>query len=86
MGIAGRQEGIPKKRMLIIEDEFTGRLLLQSLLSPYGECRIAWLPRAEVPEAYGVRKTPAGWEQDFPGARTAMKSAARARTTTPSTL
>jgi hypothetical protein len=85
MGIAGRQEGITKRRTLILEDEFTGRRLLQSRLSPYGECRIAWPSRAEVPKAYGVRKTPAGWEQDFPGARTAMKSAARARTASPST-
>jgi two-component system chemotaxis response regulator CheY len=28
-------------RSLIVEDDFTSRLLLQSLLSPYGECHIA---------------------------------------------
>ena len=28
-------------RTLIVEDDFTSRLLLQSLLSPYGECHIA---------------------------------------------
>jgi hypothetical protein len=86
MGVTGRQEGLTERRTLIVEDEFTGRLLLQLHLSPYGECHIAWPSRAEVPKAYGVRKTPAGWEQAFPGTRTARKSAARARTATPSTL
>jgi len=28
-------------RTLIVEDDFTSRLLLQSFLSPYGECHIA---------------------------------------------
>jgi two-component system chemotaxis response regulator CheY len=28
-------------RTLIVEDDFTSRLLLQSLLAPYGECHIA---------------------------------------------
>lgn len=28
-------------RTLIVEDDFTNRLLLQSLLAPYGECHIA---------------------------------------------
>ena len=28
-------------KTLIVEDDFTGRLLLQTLLSPYGECHIA---------------------------------------------
>ena len=28
-------------RALIVEDDFTSRLLLQSFLSPYGECHIA---------------------------------------------
>lgn len=28
-------------KSLIVEDDFTGRLLLQKLLAPYGECHIA---------------------------------------------
>jgi len=28
-------------KALIVEDEFTGRILLQKLLAPYGECHIA---------------------------------------------
>ena len=28
-------------RTLIVEDDFTSRLLLQSFLSPYGECHVA---------------------------------------------
>ena len=28
-------------RTLIVEDDFTSRLLLQSLLAPYGECHLA---------------------------------------------
>ena len=28
-------------RTLIVEDDFTSRLLLQTLLSPYGDCHIA---------------------------------------------
>jgi two-component system, chemotaxis family, chemotaxis protein CheY len=28
-------------RTLIVEDDFTSRILLQSLLAPYGECHIA---------------------------------------------
>jgi two-component system, chemotaxis family, chemotaxis protein CheY len=30
-----------KMRTLIVEDDFTSRLLLQKLLEPYGECHIA---------------------------------------------
>ena len=30
-----------KMKILIVEDEFTSRLLLQTLLAPYGECHIA---------------------------------------------
>ena len=28
-------------KTLIVEDDFTSRLLLQTILSPYGECHIA---------------------------------------------
>ena len=31
----------PKMKVLIVEDDFTSRILLQKLLSPYGECHIA---------------------------------------------
>src|SRR5208282_338399 len=41
MGVVEPQEGITKMRTLIVEDEFTSRLLLQSFLSQYGECHIA---------------------------------------------
>jgi PleD family two-component response regulator len=37
----GSQEGIRKMRTLIVEDNHTNRLLLQSVLSIYGECHIA---------------------------------------------
>jgi two-component system chemotaxis response regulator CheY len=35
------EEGITQMRTLIVEDDFTSRLLLQSFLSQYGECHIA---------------------------------------------
>ena len=41
VGVVEPQEGITKMRTLIVEDDFTSRLLLQSFLSPYGECHIA---------------------------------------------
>ena len=41
MGIVEPQEGITKMRTLIVEDDFTSRLVLQSFLSPYGECHTA---------------------------------------------
>ena len=41
MGVVEPQEGIIKIRTLIVEDDFTNRFLLQSLLSQYGECHIA---------------------------------------------
>jgi len=41
MGLKNLQEGIAAMRTLIVEDDFTCRLLLQSFLSQYGECHIA---------------------------------------------
>ena len=41
MGIVEGEEGITQMRTLIVEDDFTSRLLLQSFLSQYGECHIA---------------------------------------------
>ena len=40
-------------RSLIVEDDFTSRLLLQRLLTPYGECHIAVNGREAV-SAYGM--------------------------------
>jgi two-component system, chemotaxis family, chemotaxis protein CheY len=37
---SGRQDGV-RLRMLLVEDDFTSRLLLQTFLSHYGECHIA---------------------------------------------
>jgi two-component system chemotaxis response regulator CheY len=41
VGIVEVQEGITPMRTLIVEDDFTSRLLLQSFLSQYGECHVA---------------------------------------------
>ena len=41
-------------RTLIVEDDFTSRLLLQSLLAQYGECHIAVNGREAV-EAFALR-------------------------------
>jgi two-component system, chemotaxis family, chemotaxis protein CheY len=41
MGLAAIQEENIPMRTLIVEDDFTSRLLLQSFLSQYGECHIA---------------------------------------------
>ena len=40
-------------RSLIVEDDFSSRLLLQELLAPYGECHIAVNGREAV-SAYGM--------------------------------
>ena len=41
MGVVEHQERIIQVRTLIVEDDFTSRILLQSFLSAYGECDIA---------------------------------------------
>ena len=41
MGVVELAQGVIEMRTLIVEDDFTSRLLLQSLLSRYGECHIA---------------------------------------------
>ena len=41
MGVVELAEGVIEMRTLVVEDDFTSRLLLQSLLSRYGECHIA---------------------------------------------
>ena len=43
-------------RTLIVEDDFTSRLLLQSFLSPYGECHIA-VNGKEALEAFRASQT-----------------------------
>jgi len=40
-------------KSLIVEDDFSSRVLLQELLVPYGECRIAVNGREAV-SAYGM--------------------------------
>jgi two-component system chemotaxis response regulator CheY len=41
VGVDGPQEGITNMHTLIVEDDFTSRLLLQTFLSKYGECHVA---------------------------------------------
>ena len=41
MGVVELAPGVIEMRTLIVEDDFTSRLLLQSLLGRYGECHIA---------------------------------------------
>jgi len=41
VGVVELAQGVIEMRTLIVEDDFTSRLLLQSLLSRYGECHIA---------------------------------------------
>ena len=41
MGVVELAQGVIEMRTLIVEDDFTSRLLLQSLLGRYGECHIA---------------------------------------------
>ena len=43
-------------RTLIVEDDFTNRLLLQNLLAPYGECHVAVNGREAV-EAFRLALT-----------------------------
>jgi len=41
VGVVELAPGVIEMRTLIVEDDFTSRLLLQSLLGRYGECHIA---------------------------------------------
>ena len=41
MGVAKAAQGVINVRTLIVEDDFSSRLLLQLLLGRYGECHIA---------------------------------------------
>lgn len=42
-------------KTLIVEDDFTSRLLLQTLLSPYGECHVAVNGREAVDAFHAAR-------------------------------
>ncbi len=41
MGVDELAQGVVEMHTLIVEDDFTSRLLLQTLLSRYGECHLA---------------------------------------------
>ena len=41
MGVVELAQGVVEMHTLIVEDDFTSRLLLQTLLSRYGECHLA---------------------------------------------
>lgn len=51
-----------KLKMLIVEDDFTSRLVLQSLLSKHGECHIAVNGREAVEAFSAARKTGQGYD------------------------
>jgi two-component system chemotaxis response regulator CheY len=46
-----KQEGMKPMKTLVVEDEFTSRILLQNLLARYGECHIA-IDGEEAVEAF----------------------------------
>jgi two-component system chemotaxis response regulator CheY len=55
--VIDHQEEITKMRTLIVEDDFTSRLLLQSFLSQYGECHIAVNGREAVEAFRAAQKS-----------------------------
>jgi two-component system chemotaxis response regulator CheY len=52
------QKGIPIVKTLIVEDELTSRILLESVLSRYGECHVA-VTGEEAVEAFRMARADA---------------------------